>query len=91
MNIIFNLLSGAFDVVHHYARELCLALLVVALFIGGNHLLHVVKQTQDEQRAALYEFSRPQSEASNAPASKSCAWLKTDGTNTTCIPSQSAP
>ena len=91
MNTIFNLLSGAFDVVHYYARELCLALLVVALFVGGNYLLHMAKQSQDVQRAALYEFSHPQSEASNAPASKSCAWLKTDGMNTTCVPDKSAP
>ena len=91
MNTILNLLSGAFDVVHYYTRELCLVLLVVALLVGGNHLLHVAKQSQDVQHAALYEFSHQQSDATNAPTSKSCAWLKTDGTNTTCIPGQSAP
>lgn len=91
MNTILNLLSGAFDVVHYYARELCLALLVVAVFVGGNHLLHVAMQNQEEQRAAIHEFNHLQSDATNAPVSKSCAWLKTDGTNTTCIPSQSAP
>ncbi|WP_426661957.1 hypothetical protein [Rhodanobacter aciditrophus] len=91
MNTIIDFFSGAFDFVHYYARELCLALLVAVLFVGGNHLLHVVMQHQEEQRAVIHEFSHPQSEATYAPASKSCAWLKTDGTNTTCIPGQSAP
>lgn len=84
MNTILNLLSGAVDVVHYYARELCVVLLAIALVAGGDYLLHVAKQSQDTQRAMVNAITHPQSGATSAPAPEACGWLKTDGTNTSC-------
>lgn len=84
MDTILNLLSDAVDVVHYYARELCVVLLVTALFAGGDYLLHVAKQSQDTQRAMVNEITHPQSGSTGAHAPEACGWLKTDGTNTSC-------
>jgi hypothetical protein len=87
MNAIVNVLSDAFDFVISYARELCAVLLVVTVFASANYLLHVAEHVRDAQRATINELIQSPAPATSAPATKACAWLKTDGTNTICASS----